>query len=80
MPPKIRKNRKCRAAILPEHAPGLYEKKADTEVSAATNLSDERLFNCLNYCLECLGLIHCQVGQNLAVQRDAFGVELADKL
>ena len=30
-------------------------KKADTEVSAAINLSAERLFNCFNYCLECFG-------------------------
>ena len=55
-------------------------KKADTEVSAAINLSAERLFNCFNYCLECFWLVHRQVGQNLAVQCDALGVEFADKL
>lgn len=55
-------------------------KKADTEVSAAINFSGERLFNCFNYCLECLRFVHRQVGHNLAVEGDAFGVELADKL
>ena len=55
-------------------------KKADTEVSAAINLSAERLFNCFNYCLECLRLVHGQVGQHLAVEDDALGVEFADKL
>ena len=55
-------------------------KKADTEVSAAANPSVKGLFNCFNYCLECFWLVHCQVGQNLAVQCDALGVEFADKL
>lgn len=55
-------------------------KKADTEVSAAINLSAERLFNCFNYCLECLRLVHCQVGHHLAVEDDSLGVEFADKL
>ena len=55
-------------------------KKADTEVSAAANPSQKGLFNCFNYCLECFWLVHRQVGQNLAVQCDALGVEFADKL
>ena len=60
------------AAVMP--------KKADTEVSAATNPSVKGLFNCFNYCLECFGLVHRQVGQNLTVQCDTLGVEFADKL
>ena len=55
-------------------------KKADTEVSAAINLSAEGLFNCFNYCLECFRLIHRQIGHNLAVEGDALGVDFADKL
>ena len=55
-------------------------KKADTEVSAAINLSAERLFNCFNYCLECFRLVHRQIGHNLAVEGDALGVDFADKL
>ena len=44
--------------------------------------ADERrlLFYCINYCFECLRLVHCQIGQNLAVEDDALGVEFADKL
>ena len=38
------------------------------------------LFYCINYCFECLRLVHCQIGQNLAVEDDALGVEFADKL
>ena len=55
-------------------------KKGDTEVSAAINLSAERLFNCFNYCLECFRLVHRQIGHNLAVEGDALGVDFADKL
>lgn len=55
-------------------------KKADTEVSAAINLSAERLFNCFNYCLECFRLVHRQIGHDLAVDGDTFGVDFADEL
>lgn len=55
-------------------------KKADTEVSAAINLSAEGLFNCFNYCLKCLRLVHRQIGHNLAVEGDALGIDFADKL
>ena len=36
----------------------------------------DRLFNCVNYCFESLGLVERQICQNLAVQGDAFGVNL----
>ena len=38
-----------------------------------------RLFNCFNNLLECLGLVHRQVGQHLAVEADTFGVEFTHK-
>ena len=38
------------------------------------------LFNCVNDCFECLRLVHSQVGQHLAVELDALGVEFADEL
>ena len=56
-----------------------YEKKADTGVSAAEILRGG-LFNFLNYCLECLRLVHGQVGEHLAVQDDTLGVEFADEM
>ena len=39
-------------------------------------LPADRLFNCVNYCFESLGLVERQICQNLAVQGDAFGVNL----
>lgn len=37
-------------------------------------------FTALTIASECLRLVHCQIGQNLAVEDDALGVEFADKL
>lgn len=42
--------------------------------------SPDRLFNGVNYCFECLGLVHRQIGQNLAVQGYAFGVNFTHEL
>ena len=39
-----------------------------------------RLFYCINNCLECLRLVHCQVSQNLAVHSDTLSIVLAHKL
>ena len=38
------------------------------------------LFNGVNYCLECLRLVHREVSQNLTVQGDTLLIELTDKL
>ena len=38
------------------------------------------LFYCINNCLKCLGLVHCEVSQNLAVHSDTLCVVLTHKL
>src|SRR5699024_8248342 len=47
--------------------------------STDRKLPRRSLFNCFYDSFECFGFVHCQIGQNLAVQPDAFGVEFPDE-
>ena len=51
-----------------------------TAIATLRTQAGASLFNQFHDCLECLRLVHRQVGQHLAVEGDSFGVEFADEL
>ena len=49
-------------------------------VALFAHATESGLFNCINNLLECLGVVHSQVSQNLTIQSDTCLVELTHKL